>query len=517
MKAVIYARYSPGPDQREESIEGQIRECTEYAERHGITVVGHYADRGISGRTDNRAEFQRMLKDCEKRLFDAIIVWKINRFGRNREEIAINKVRCRKHGVKVLYAKEHIPDGPEGIILESVLEGMAEYYSANLAQDVKRGMKENALKCMSAGGTTLFGYQIGQDRHYEIHPTNGPVMQWAFEQYDSGRSMTDIVNEINARGIKSATGKPFTTNSLRTALRNRKYTGVFIFDDVEIEGGMPALVEKDRFERVQRRLDMNRRAPARNKAKVDYLLTGKVFCGHCSAPMLGESGTGRGGKTYNYYKCGKAKKDHTCNKRSERKEWLEDLVVRETVEKVLVDDVIDMIAENVERIQEEERKDSDLQYHEERLAGTEKAIHNLLKAIEQGIFTPSTKDRLDELEQEKAEIESAILQAKSVTRVTVTKAQVRYWLKRFQAGDINDPEYRQRLIETFVNAISVYDEGSDQGNSDKKIVITYNYTGGETTVTGSDLTQEYPPVHSYPNLFFTDKVFGIVIRAAVGK
>lgn len=492
MKAVIYARYSPGPDQREESIEGQIRECSEYAERNGITIVRTYADRGISGRTDNRAEFQRMLKDCEKRLFDAIIVWKINRFGRNREEIAINKVRCRKHGVKVLYAKEHIPDGPEGIILESVLEGMAEYYSANLAQDVKRGMKENALKCMSVGGITPMGYRIGDDKRYEIDPSTAPIVQWIFEQYDSGKSLKSIADALNAKGIKSTRGGPFNKGSFHAMLRNRRYTGVYIFDDVEIEGGMPAIIDKDLFERVQKRLDANKRAPARSKATVSYLLTGKVFCGHCGMPMIGESGTSHTGRVHSYYKCGKAKREHTCNKKPERKEWLENLVVRETVEKVLDDSVINLIAENVKKIQEAERKDSTLQYLEDHLASTEKAIRNLMKAIEQGIITPSTKNRLQELETEKAETESQIAEAKA-SRVIVTKEQVKYWLRLFKDGNVDNPEYRQRLIDTFVNAVFVYDEESDDEGNDKKIVITYNYTGGQAAVKGSDLTPICPP------------------------
>ena len=136
MKAVIYARYSPGPNQKDKSVEEQIADCRQFARENDIMIVGDYADRKKTGRNDNRAEFQKMLKDSAKGLFDAVIVWKIDRFGRNREEIAINKVKLRRNGVRVMYAKEHIPDGPEGIILESTLEGLAEYYSANLSQNI---------------------------------------------------------------------------------------------------------------------------------------------------------------------------------------------------------------------------------------------------------------------------------------------------------------------------------------------------------------------------------------------
>lgn len=151
MKAVIYARYS-SDNQREESIEGQLRECTAYCDKNDITVLRTYIDRAMSAKTDHRPDFQRMIKDSAKGLFDAIIVWKLDRFARNRYDSAHYKAQLRKYGVKVLSATENISDGPEGIILESMLEGMAEYYSAELAEKVIRGHTENALKCKYNGG-----------------------------------------------------------------------------------------------------------------------------------------------------------------------------------------------------------------------------------------------------------------------------------------------------------------------------------------------------------------------------
>lgn len=513
MKAVIYARYSSGPDQREESIEGQIRECREFAKANDITVIKTYVDRAMSGRTDDRAAFQKMLHDTAKRAFQAIIVWKIDRFGRNREEIAINKVRCRQNGVQVMYAKEHIPDGPEGIILESVLEGMAEYYSVELAQKVKRGMKENALKCMSAGGTTPLGYRIGPDKRYEIDPITAPAVKWIFEQYDAGKTLRSIASELNSRGIKSARGGRFNKNSFHTMLRNRRYIGIYIHDEVEIEGGMPAIVDRDLFERVQKRMDANRRAPGRAKAIIDYLLSGKVFCGHCESSMIGESGTSHTGKVYSYYKCSKRKNSGACKKTSVGKDWLEDLVIEETVKQVLVDKVIDFISEKVEEIQKAEHENSDLKYYESKLKDIEKAIRNLLTAIEQGIITQSTKARLQELESQKVEFQSRIGQEK-ISRVFVTKEQVKFWMEQFKKGDKNDPEYRQRLVDAFIYSVFVYDEDDGEDKGGMRIHITYNYAGGSATVKGSDLEGVCPPTEDYPNLFFTDKIFGLIIRIA---
>lgn len=175
--AVVYARYS-SHSQGEQSIEGQLSNARDYAAAHGYTIVHEYVDRAKSGRTDNRAEFQQMLKDTAKRQFSVIILWKVDRFGRNREEIAINKMKCRKNGVRVEYVAETIPDSPEGVILESVLEGFAEYYSLQLSQNIRRGRAESAEKCQSLGGNRPLGYKTGPDkkvrhrRKYRAHSEN---------------------------------------------------------------------------------------------------------------------------------------------------------------------------------------------------------------------------------------------------------------------------------------------------------------------------------------------------------
>jgi DNA invertase Pin-like site-specific DNA recombinase len=167
MNGIIYARYSD-ENQREESIQGQLRECKEYAEKNNITILGSYIDRAFSAKTDNRPEFQRMIKDSGKRLFDAIIVWKLDRFARNRYDSAHYKSVLRKNGIKVISATEAIAEDSTGILLESLLEGYAEFYSAELSEKVVRGMTENALKCKFNGGTVPTGYVIDSDQHFQI-------------------------------------------------------------------------------------------------------------------------------------------------------------------------------------------------------------------------------------------------------------------------------------------------------------------------------------------------------------
>ena len=183
MNVVIYARFS-SHSQTEQSIEGQLKVCYEYAESNHYTVVGEYIDRAISGTTDNRAEFQRMISDSDKHTFDGVLVYQLDRFARNRYDSAINKAKLKKNGVRVLSAKENIADDASGILVEGVLESMAEYYSAELSEKVIRGHTENALKCKYNGGTPTFGYVIDKDMQYQLDPRTAPVVLEIFTRYD---------------------------------------------------------------------------------------------------------------------------------------------------------------------------------------------------------------------------------------------------------------------------------------------------------------------------------------------
>ena len=221
MTAVIYARYS-SDNQREESIEGQIRECTAYAEKNGITIVKHYIDRAISAKTDNRPEFQQMIKDSDKKLFDIVLVWKLDRFARNRYDSARYKTQLKKNGVKLMSATEIISEGPEGIILESVLEGYAEYYSADLAEKVVRGQTENILKGRCNGGRGTFGYTLDSERKFHIDPLTSPFVLESFTKYRDGLTMKEIRDWLNENGIKNPVGGAFTYNSVEHMLKNRR-------------------------------------------------------------------------------------------------------------------------------------------------------------------------------------------------------------------------------------------------------------------------------------------------------
>ena len=472
MKAVIYARYS-SDNQREESIEGQLRECTAYCVKNDITILRTYIDRALSAKTDNRPDFQRMVKDSAKGLFDVVIVWKLDRFARNRYDSAHYKAQLRKYGVKVLSATENISEGPEGIILESMLEGMAEYYSAELSEKVIRGHTENALKCKYNGGTPTFGYVIDKDMQYQLDPRTAPVVLEIFTRYDQGATMKEIMEEMRQKGVTTVRGKKIDLNFMARLLKNRKYIGEYSYREIVTPGGIPAIVPQDLFDRVQKRLAANRKAPARHKAEDDYLLTTKLFCGTCGAMMVGESGTSASkGRKYHYYRCVNTKKQKSCNAKhkSIRKTPIENAVVNAVMAKVMDDNFVEYIADTVMDIQT--RESSVLPALRHQLEETERGITNMLNAIQMGILTSSTKERLEALEEQRKELQARIAEER-LAKPKMKEEFVRFWLLRFRKLDMTQPEQRQALVDTFINAIYLYDD---------KVLITFNYKEGTETV-----------------------------------
>lgn len=456
MRAAVYARYSSHA-QKDTSIEQQFREIREWARDHDVQIVAEYSDRALTGTTDKREEFQRMIRDSARGRWDVILVWKVDRFARNRYDSAMYKARLKRNGVRVISVKEPIPDGPEGILLESVLEGSAEYYSANLSQNIKRGMKQTALECKVNNGGIPLGYRKGDDSHYEIDPAGAAIVREIFEMYAAGSNVTQIINAMNARGLKTSRGVKFNKNSLKRLLRNEKYVGVYAWGDVRIEGGVPAIISRELFDDVQERLKVVARAPAAARTEADNILTGKLFCGRCGSPMVGDSGTSRSGRKFYYYTCAKRKRDRACDKKSVRKAWIEEFIVRSLKERVLSDDVIAVIVDSALDLQRREQDDTVLHNLEEQLAVVERGISNLVRAIEQGIITSSTKKRLDELEAERNDLEIAIADEK-IQQPQLTREQLTFWLERFRDGDPTDPAYRATFIEVFVSSVYLYDD-----------------------------------------------------------
>ena len=494
MNAVIYARYS-SDRQREESIEGQLRECMDYALKNKYTVIGTYVDRALSARTADRPDFQRMIGDSAKRLFDVVLVWKLDRFSRDRYDSAHYKHVLKKNNVRVISIKENISNGPEGIILESMLEGYAEYYSAELAQKIRRGQHENAMKCMNNGGNIPLGYQVDKATGVLVpDPVTKPLAIEIFTRYSRGERISDIQRDLAGRGIRTNRGHPYSVGSLSNLLKNRKYIGEYRYADVVTPDGIPAIIDKELFERVQMRMAANKKAPARAKAEEEYLLTTKLYCGDCGRLMAGESGKGCKGIIYHYYKCGGAKRRLGCKKKAIKKHWIEETVVKLTVSKVLTDEIIDRIADAILVMQEQ--GDTMTPVLKQQLLQCEAEIRNVMKAIRQGIITETTKECLEELETQRESLKASIIQLQ-LERRKFTKDEIVAWISKYKYGDINDRDYQKEIIDTFVNSVFVYDD---------KLVLTYNYKDGTETLTlqeieallSSNLTSMRPPKERPP-------------------
>lgn len=479
LSAIAYYRYS-SHRQGEQSIEGQRAEAERWAAANGYTIIKEYADRAMTGTNDDREQFQLMLREIEKLHPAVLILWKVDRMGRNKEEIAFNKYRCKRNGVKVVYTAESIPDSPEGVILESVLEGMAEYYSLQLSQNIRRGQRVSASKAQCIGGNRPLGYKTGPDKRFVIDPEGAAIVRQVFERYVNGETQAEIVQSLNAQGLRTLKKRPFTHNSLRTMLKNEKYIGIYTYkDEVRIDGGVPAILDVETFMKAQEMLKMNKRAPAHRWSKADYILTEKLFCGTCGDMMIGVSGTSRSGAKHHYYVCssrrGEKKARSTCTKKNVRQAWIENLVLRETKALLFDDALLDFIVENTYNYYLAENTDTAYtETLQANLNEVEKALGNLLKAVEAGIFNDTTKTRMNELENQKNQLLASIERTKLRSGLALTKEHIRYFLLQFRQMDFDNTECQKRLISTFINSVFVYDD---------KVTLTFNYSGDDRTVT----------------------------------
>lgn len=470
VKGVIYARYSSS-GQRDESIEGQLRDCRAFAERYGIVIVGEYCDRALTGTSDKRPDFQRMIRDSSRGQFSVVICWKNDRFARSRYDSAVYKYRLKQNGVRLLYAKESIPDGPEGIVLESVMEGFAEYYSANLSQNIKRGNYDSALKRQTLGQTVL-GLRKGLDKRFEIDPATAPIVRRIFEEYAAGRSALDIYTSLNADGFRTSRGNLFNKNSLRRILQNEKYVGVYEFADIRDEQGIPPIVDRALFDKVQGMLDFHHRAPAAKKVSGGFLLTAKLFCGECGEPMTGDGGTGRSGRVYSYYTCN-GRRRHRCKKERVPKDLIEDAVVSALAAIACDDAVVEAFADRFMEWQAAQRGSAVLSGLESRLRQNEAAIRNTMSLIDSGFITESLKSHIVELEAERADLEAGIVREK-LEAPELERDSVVWFLRQFRDVDQSDVVWRIFIVETFLQSAFL---------CDGRLLLHLNFSGKANKIT----------------------------------
>ena len=456
--AVIYARYS-SERQTEQSIEGQIRVCREYAEKHDIFIVDMYIDRAMTGTNDLRDAFQRMMKDSAKQAWNYVLVYKFDRFSRNKYECTIHKHTLKENGVKVISAMENIPDSPEGIILESLLEGMNQYYSMELSQKVLRGQNETRLKGNFTGGIVFYGYRV-KDKKLIIEEDEAKVVRYIFNQYADGTYVKDIIADLTEKSIFYK-GKTFPRTVIYNMLKNEKYSGVYTHNGKVYTNIYPAIVPEHLFDAVRTKA-LHQRFGKHDSA-VRYLLKNKVKCGYCGMPMSSEAGTARDGDVRRYYKCyGRKTIKNGCTKSVVRKEELEKLVVDVTIKVLSDDEQVSALADRILEINKSfdaENPLINLLLKEKQSIQT--SIDNLVSAIERGVITSSTKQRLSELEKRMDEIEVKILTERSRQQAQISRNDIFRYLK------LAVKKEPQRMIRLLIKEIVLYDD---------KIEIYYNYT-----------------------------------------
>lgn len=484
--AVIYARYS-SDKQTENSIDLQLRNGRAYCEAKGLHVIGEYVDRALSGTNDQRPEFQRMIRDAKKQGFAFIVVYRFDRFARNRYDSAIYKKELESVGVRVLSTEESVGTGDEGMILESIYEAMAESYSRRLSRVVSQGMQETARKGLSTGGNLSYGFKT-VDHTVIADENTAPAIRYCFEARAAKKRKKAIIDELHARGYRTKTGKQFTIHTITQILSNPAYKGVHNY--MGIERHCPAIVSTELWERVQEVERQDKAAYGQKTENHLYALTGKIFCGYCGATVVGNSGTSSSGTKYAYYVCSEKKKNHFCNKKSEKKEPLERCVCRQAVS-VLTDDNIQKIAQSVYRASEAASDAYKITEAEKLLASIEREIDDAAEALmktDSPALIKRINEKVAQLENKQQTVQADLNQLQANRTLHITVSEIEAFLNDLRRGDLLDPTFCQRLIHTMVNRIYIFND---------KIVIYYNtrytqevtYTEMLNDITASNIIQ----------------------------
>ncbi len=451
MNGVIYARYSSDA-QREESIEGQLRDCYNYAERSGIIVIAEYIDRAFSAKTDHRPDFQRMIKDAADETFGVVLVWKFDRFARNRYDSVRYKSTLKLHGVEVISVNENITDGAEGVILEAVLEAFAEYYSIDLAKKVARGMTDNVLNGKCNGGSLTFGYTVNPITHkYLIDEERAEYVRKIYEMFLSGISVKNIEIYLRRNNVRNAKGNFISYGGVAHILKNKRYRGDYSFRNVLNENGFPQIISNETFEKVQNLFLSKKRNFSKSiSAQTVYALTGLIFCSQCGKQLVGESGTSHTGKIYHYYKCYSVKKGLGCHLRSLRKNDAEKYVFDKVCEKIAEKSIIDIFENSLLKLDSD--KSDKVTPLKKELSNLNKKLANLVDFIASGNISKAVKEKILSLETERHDLENLIHREQIIAnKEKLDAALIEKWLKE-KLPNISD-EQKSLLIHIFIEKI----------------------------------------------------------------
>lgn len=452
---VIYARYSSHA-QNDASIEQQVAECMTYAREHGIEIVGTYADRAISGRTDKRPEFQRMMRQAASGRFAVVLAYKSNRISRNMMQALVYEDKLSRLGVEVAYCREEFGDNATGRYMLRSMMNLNQFFSENLSEDITRGMLDRARQCKT-NGRAPYGYKKTDVGTLAIDEAQAEVVREIYKRVGDGETLYAVADDLNGRYIKGPSGGRWKDSSFSAILRNERYRGIYIYGDVRIDGGMPRIVDDADFYRVQSIFEDRHAVKGRRRGNGSYILTGRLYCGLCGAPMLGISGNSRGGQTYFYYACGNHHRHHNCAQRLIRREVAEKAIMDMMTNRVLMDSavtgwMIDAAMDHQERV----KSASPVARMRAELAEVDAARGNILRAVEAGLFTPAINDRLQQLHERKTVLEAQI-KAEESSFTHLTRDDLQAFLAAYAAGSVDDPTFKKRILRSFVARAYLYE------------------------------------------------------------
>lgn len=416
-RAAIYARYS-SHNQREESIEIQVERARAYCAENGLAVVGEYCDYAQTGRTTDRAEFQRMLADARRHLFDYVVVWKVTRIMRNRDEMAMARIMLRRSRVELLYAGEQITEGSSGVLQLGMLEVLAEYESALDSERIREGIRKNAERCM-ANGQPMFGWDI-VDGAYVVNASEARALRHARDVVMGGGTMADAARSMSA--FRGKRGSRITQSALTKLLRRRQNCGTYSYAGVTVEGGMPPLWSVEEQDALERLLADSHRPHAYARGDGSpFALTGRLRCARCGRPMAGTCGTSKAGRRYSYYRC------PSC-RATVRRELVEDSAVGAVISATADPSVRDRVCDLVMACESERSCPKQSEAIRKELREIDLAYGRIWDAIEAGIAPPGGKERIDALRARQDALNEALAAALAVESVRLERDRIEFWL-----------------------------------------------------------------------------------------
>ena len=500
IRAVSYSRFSSN-NQRTESIDAQQRAIYKYIAENKYTPVGDYVDEAVTGTNLQRPGFQSMLDDAKKGMFDVVIVHKMDRFSRDVYDALDVQRKLAFYGVRIESVIERFEETPEGQLQKVIQLGVGQYYSQNLAREVVKGLKENAYKAMHNGGIPPYGFDVDPEtKRYIINEHEASGIRIIFEKIIQGWSYRELAEYLNLLGYRTKIGNKFSaTSSFYDILTNPKYMGVYTYNRsvskpkqigmkrshrknkneeeiIRIPNGVPAIVDEETFELVQKLLKQRRRSKGQNKAKEVYLLTGLVECAECGSAYHGSSRIGGRNKSkYVSYRCSRRKKlENPCKCKEINKTLLDEFVVNQLYTTLLNQTNLEQLLEevNVKLKQKYTDMNQDLPQLQKQLDEVNQKISNLVQAIAMGGLgsLDTITQEIQRLEHDKVKL-TDLVQENQVKKesLTLTLDQLKQVLdesKQYMLS--NHDDMVKYILSRFIHKIIIGNE---------TIIVNYNYGG----------------------------------------